>query len=183
MKRGLFVIPALILFSLTFGMSEARACEPCTPEASMKFEQTARAAELIIVGQRNDFSPDELRNGVGPENIKLKIKRVLKGEESKEEITVKSWSGMCPYGVVINDNQQHIVFLKKSNETYRAVDDCSVKYYTIKEGMVEFGKERIPVEDFELKLRELGRESGHRLGLGLFSILYRISVGGEIRVC
>jgi hypothetical protein len=176
MKRGLFVVPALILFSLTLGLSEARACEPCSKEASMNFEQTARAADLIIIGGRDDFSPAELKNGVGPENIELKIARLLKGRESRDRITVRSWSGMCPYGVVINDNEQHIIFLKKSGETYRAVDDCSVKYYTIKEGMVEFGKQRIRIEDFELRLRVTGAEGG--LSSVFFSILYRISVGG-----
>jgi hypothetical protein len=184
MKRGLFIIPALILLSLTLGLSEARACEPCTKEASMQFEATARASDLIIIGQRDDFSPDELTHGVGgPETINLKVVRTLKGKADRQEISVKSWSGMCPYGVIINDNLQHIVFLKKRGETYAAVEMCSVKDYTIKDGHVEFGKQKISVEDFQLKLQQLGRQDGALSSSGLFSNLYRMIVGGETGVC
>jgi hypothetical protein len=182
MKRRLFIIPALVLLWLALPLNEARACEPCTKDASMNFEETARSSNLIIIGQRDDFSPDELTHGVGgPETIKLKVLRVLKGKESREEITVKSWSGMCPYGVIINDNQQHVVFLKKTGETYRAVDMCSVKDYSIKDGMVEFGDQKIPVGDFQLKLQELGSQDSP--GSGLFSNLYRIIAGGGQGVC
>ena len=184
MKRKLFVIPALILFSLTLNLGEARACEPCTKDASMQFEETARRSDLIIIGQRDDFSPDELTHGVGgPENIKVKVARVLKGKESREEITVKSWSGMCPYGIVINDNLPHVIFLKKSGETYRAVDMCSVKDYIIKDNMVEFGKQKISVEDFQLKLEKLGLQNSPDSGSSLFANLYRIIVGGETPGC
>ena len=157
MKRNLFIIPALILLLLTLGAGRAFACEPCTKEASMQFEATAKAADLIIIGQRDDFSPDELTHGVGgPDSIKLKVRRVLKGKESREEIRVKSWSGMCPYGVIINDNLEHVVFLRKSGETYVAVAMCSIKDYTVRDGMVEFGNQKITVEDFRLRLRKAG---------------------------
>jgi hypothetical protein len=126
----------------------------------MNFEETARAADLIIIGQREDFRPDELTHGTfGPENIKVKVRRVLKGKEEQSEITVKSWSGMCPYGVILNDNLEHVIFLKNSGETYRAVAECGIKDYTIKEGVVEFGKEKISVEDFVSKLRALMPQS------------------------
>lgn len=184
MKRRLLIIPAMILFSLTLGVSEARACEPCTRDASMQFEQTARASDLIIIGRRDDFSPDELTHGVGgPEVIKIKVRRVLKGKEDSQEITVKSWSGMCPYGIILNDNLEHVIFLKKSGEMYRAVDMCSVKDYTIKDDKVEFGEQNIPIEDFRLKLEKLGVLDTGGPGSGIFSNLYRIVAGGERGVC
>lgn len=184
MKRKLFIIPALVLFSLMPGARTARACEPCTKDASMQFEETARSADLIILGRRDDFSPDELTHGVGgPDFIKLNVRRVLKGEESRTEIRVKSWSGMCPYGIVINDNLEHIVFLKKAGDTYRAVDMCSVKDYTVKEGLVEFGKQKISLEDFQLKLEKLGLQNGPDSRSSLFANLYRIIVGGGKGVC
>jgi hypothetical protein len=156
MKRAFFLITALILFSLALTVSEARACEPCTKEASLKFEETARRADLIIIGQRNDFRPDELTHGTfGPENIRVQVRRVFKGEEGRDEITVKSWSGMCPYGIILNDNLPHVIFLKKSGENYVAVDMCSVKDYLIKDDMVEFGRQKLTVEDFRLKLERV----------------------------
>jgi hypothetical protein len=184
MKKKLFIIPTLILFSFAFSVSEARACEPCTREASMQFEETARNSDLIIIGQRDDFSPDELTHGTfGPENIKVKVRRILKGKETREEITVKSWSGMCPYGIILNDNLPHVIFLKKSGETYRAVNDCSVKYYDVKDDVVEFGKQKISVEDFQLMLEKLGLRNSPDSGSSLFSNLYRIVVGGETAGC
>jgi hypothetical protein len=181
MKRRLFVIPALILFSLTLGLSEARACEPCLKEKSMQFEETARAADLIIIGHRTDFSPDEIRTGIGPETIKVKVARVLKGKAGKEEIKVKSWSGMCPYGIILNDNLQHVIFLKKLGEMYYAVEMCSVKDFAIKDGMVEFEDQKIAIEDFQLKLEQLGLQGSN--GIGFFSALYRIMIGGAEGVC
>jgi hypothetical protein len=184
MKRALFIIPALMLFSITFGLSEARACEPCTREESMQFEETARNSDLIIIGQRGDFTPDELTHGVGgPENIKVKVRRIFKGEEGREEITVKSWSGMCPYGIIINDNLPHIIFLKKSGETYRAVSMCSIKDYAVKDGEVEFGQQKISLEEFQLKLEKLGLRDNPGSGPSLFSNLYRMIAGGETRGC
>jgi hypothetical protein len=184
MKIKLFVITALVLFSLAISVSEARACEPCTRDASLKFEETARRADLIVLGRRDDFSPEELTHGVGgPANIKLKVSRVLKGEEAREEITVKSWSGMCPYGIVINDNLEHVVFLKKSGETYVSVAECAVKYYDVKDGQVEFEKQKIAVEDFEIKLREIGLRKSDSSDSGVFPALYRVIVGGKALDC
>jgi len=74
MKIKLCLLCALLFVLFTFSEREALACEPCTPEASINFEGTARAADLIIIGQREDFSPAELTHGVGgPDTIKVKI--------------------------------------------------------------------------------------------------------------
>lgn len=184
MRRRLFIITALILFSLSATATSALACEPCAKDSFMQFEETARAADLIIIGQRDDFSPDELTQGVGgPETIRVKVRRVFKGEESREEVSIKSWSGMCPYGIVLNDNAEHVIFLKKSGDTYRAVEMCSVKDYVVKDGMVEFGKEKIAVEDFRLKLGKLGALDRNDARKGVFSFLYGAMDGGKDRVC
>jgi hypothetical protein len=184
MRRRFFIITALILFSFSFAVRSTLACEPCSKDASMKFEETARAADLIIIGQRYDFSPDELTHGVGgPETIRVKVRRIFKGEETREEVSIKSWSGMCPYGIILNDNAEHVIFLKKSGDTYRAVDMCSVKDYAVKDGMVEFGKEKIAVEDFQLKLGKTGALNSNAARKGVFSVLYRVMDGGEARVC
>jgi hypothetical protein len=184
MYRKLLLVPALILFSVMLLPGEARACEPCTKDASQKFEETARASDLILVGQRDDFSPDELTHGLGgPENIKLKVVRVLKGTEERAEVTVRSWSGMCPYGIILNDNSQHVVFLKKSGDNYRAVDMCSVKDYAVKDGVVEFGKEKITIEDFKSKLETQGLMDSAARASVVFSTFYRIIVGGKAGVC
>ncbi len=179
MYRKLLLIPALILFSLLLMTTGVRACEPCTKDASMKFEETARNADLIVVGQRYDFSPQELTHGTfGPEYIKLKVVRVLKGKEESAEITVKSWSGMCPYGIILNDNSQHVVFLKKQGDTYRAVAECSIKSYAVKDGVVELEKEKITIEDFQLRLEQLGQEAKVSNAPAIFKTFYRVIVGG-----
>lgn len=161
MKRRLFIITALVLFSLSATAASALACEPCTKDSAMQFKETARASDLIIIGQREDFSPSELTQGVGgPETIRVKVRRVFKGAEQRAEISVKSWSGMCPYGIVLNDNEEHVIFLKKSGDSYRAVEMCSIKDYAVRDGRVLFGKEKITVEDFESRLRKAGALGG-----------------------
>lgn len=160
MKIKLCLMFALLFVLFTLTAPEVFACEPCTRDASMNFEATARAADLIIIGRRENFSPDELTHGVGgPETITVKVVQKLKGETSAAEITVKSWSGMCPYGIVLNDNKPHVIFLKKSDKTYRAVDMCSVKSYAVEDDAVLFEDQRISVEDFRQRLQRVSQTS------------------------
>ena len=183
MKIKLCLMFALLFILFTLTAPAAFACEPCTKDASMNFEATARAADLVIIAQREDFSPDELTHGVGgPENIKVKVIRTLKGETSAAEIMVKSWSGMCPYGIVLNDNKPHVIFLKKSEEMYRAVDMCSVKSYAVEDDAVLFEGRKISVEDFRQRLQRASLTSA-LFTSPQFSVLYGVIKGGQNAVC
>ena len=183
MKIKLCLMCALVFVLLTLAAPDALACEPCTKDASMNFEATARAADLIIIAQRENFSPDELTYGVGgPENIKVKVIQTLKGETSAAEIVVKSWSGMCPYGIVLNDNKPHVIFLKKSDKIYRAVDMCSVKSYAVEDDAVLFEGQKISVEDFRQRLERLSLTST-LFSSPPFTVLYEVIKGGRDVVC
>jgi hypothetical protein len=182
MRQRIPFVIGLFIISLSLNTSTALACQPCLAEKSMKFEETARTADLILIGQRTDFSAEEMKTGIGPATIKVKIIKALKGEASKDEIVVKSWSGMCPYGIVINDNTQHVIFLSKIEKRYYAVATCSVKTYDVKDGQVDFEGEKLSLEDFELKLRAVLSRNPERVALSS-SFLRWILSRGDTGIC
>lgn len=87
------------------------ACEPC--EEELGFEETAKKADLIIIGQKVSESPDTNPSGGGPSGpdcIELKAFKVLKGNNDENKIRVNSWDAMCDYGIVVDD-KTYVMFL------------------------------------------------------------------------
>ena len=71
----------------------ARAWEPCVKIFDL--EETVKAAELIVVGQRTDYLPEKelKKNPQGPDTIKVKVREVLKGNLKKgSRITINGLS-------------------------------------------------------------------------------------------
>jgi len=119
------------------------ACEPCASE--LNAEESMRAADLIIVGQRIDYTPAEMQQWQrqeGPGVITVRILNVVKGREGRQTITIHSWSAMCPYGIVVDD-QPYVMLLERTAEKtsasdYGAVNDgCAVKTFHIDHESVE----------------------------------------------
>jgi hypothetical protein len=125
-----------IAFTVVLLSAAAFACQPC--ESTLNLEQSAGKAELIIVGERLDFSPKEVR----PQSIKVRVVNILKGKAERKKIVVRSWYQICPYGIIVDD-QRFVMFLSKSVEMpgmYEAVDGgCGVKTLSVqnKEVVVE----------------------------------------------
>jgi len=80
---------------------------------------------------------------------------------------------MCPYGIVLNDNEQHVIFLRKSDKMYRAVYDCSIKSYEVKDDAVLFEGQRISIADFRLRIQGMSRTST-LFNSQQFAVLYKI---------
>ena len=128
----------------------AFGCQPC--ESTLTLEQSARKAELIIVGQRVDYSPNEVQ----PQTIKVRVLSVLKGKAEHKEITVRSWYQMCPYGIIV-DNQRYVMFLSKSAEMpgfWEPVENgCGVKTLSMQKEEVLVGKERMSLSQLRKKYK------------------------------
>jgi hypothetical protein len=126
-----------LTFTVLLSSAGAFACQPC--QSTLTLEQSASKAELIIVGERLNFSPNEVR----PQSIKLRIVSILKGKAERKKIVVRSWyQKICPYGIIVDD-QRYVMFLSKSVEMpgmYEAVEGgCGVKTLSVqnKEVLVE----------------------------------------------
>jgi len=85
-----------------------------------------------------------------PSTIKVNIIKVLKGEIKEAQIEVKSWYGMCGYGIVVDD-QIYVMILRKSLEMpgiYTTVDmGCSVTQLLVKSNKVSVGGKSMSIED------------------------------------
>lgn len=110
-------------------VSVVTACQPCLAEKSLTLEQSIAQSDLIIVGYRLDHRTKPEQESDTPQQLEVQVKRVLKGGVKENRITVRSYSGMCPYGVVLPDKEHYVMLLKASGDgrTYSAVDRCSVK--------------------------------------------------------
>ena len=124
----------------------AVACQPC--KSKLDLEQSLKQADLVIVGKRTDYDPAEKK----PPIIKVNIIKVLKGEIKEAQIEIKSWYGMCAYGIVVDD-QNYVMLLKKPFKmqgAYTAVNGgCSVTKLLLKSNKVSVDGRIMSLEDIE----------------------------------
>lgn len=122
----------------------AIACQPC--KSKLDFEQSLKKADLVIVGKRLDYDPEEKM----PSSIKVNIIKVLKGKIKETQIQVKSWYGMCPYGIVVDD-RVYVMILKKPLKMpgmYTTVNmGCSVTKLLVESNKVSVDGKIVAIED------------------------------------
>ena len=124
--RNLFVISimSVAILVLSFLPVSASACQPC--RSKLNLEQSLERADVVIVGRRTDYSLKERR----PATINVQVLQVLKGKAISAQIAVRSWYGMCAYGIVV-DSRTYLMILKNPARmpgAYTAVHGgCSVK--------------------------------------------------------
>lgn len=120
--------------------SFAFACEPCLAERSLNLQQSIAAADVIVVGYRIALTKSPETTGDEPAQIEIQTERVLRGNIESNVIRVRSYSGMCPYGVVLPEKQHFVLLLKPSGDgkTYVAVDRCSVKALPVTDDKAQF---------------------------------------------
>jgi len=133
-----------MLIAVAIMAGTAIACQPC--RSKLDLEQSLKQADLVIVGKRIDYDPAEKK----PPIIKVNVIRVLKGEIKEAQIEVKSWYGMCAYGIVVDD-QVYVMLLKKPFKmqgAYTAVNGgCSVTKLLVKSNRVSVGVRSLSIED------------------------------------
>ncbi len=149
MKKSFFIAGIVFYFLIT--ISVVYACQPCG--SSLNFEETAAKADLIIIGQRTDFSSNEQDSFSNlPDSINVKIFEILKGDIKQNEIIINSWNGMCGYGITVDD-AIYVMFLQEKVEIYDAIDSgCSIKTYLIEDDKVNFEGKKILIDEFVNKL-------------------------------
>jgi hypothetical protein len=144
-KRQNFICLVLTLvIALAVIAETATACQPC--KSKLDLEQSLKKADLVIIGKRTDYDPEEKM----PSLIKVKIIKVLKGEIKDAQIEVKSWYGMCPYGIVV-DNRIYLMILNKPLKmpgVYTTVNTgCSVTKLLVKSNEVSVDGKIMAIED------------------------------------
>jgi hypothetical protein len=120
---------------------------------SLSLKQTIEQADLIVTGNRI-FDKTESANEE-PQLIKVQFARVLKGKARDNQAAVRSFYGMCPYGIVLPDEAPRVLFLSESapENPYGEVDNCSVKTLSLagdkgETVTLEDGKTKISLDEF-----------------------------------
>lgn len=117
----------------------AFGCQPCLEESSLNLEQSIAQATSIVVGQRV-FKDAPIKKGYewqrdAPQFIEVLASHVLKGTAGKKHLNVRSYSGMCPYNIVVNDTETYVFILSgEGRSSYGAVDRCGVKTLRVTKG-------------------------------------------------
>jgi len=143
MKKTTF-IAGLLLFYFTIS-TVVFACEPCS--TTLNLRETVEKSDIIILGQRTDYSP-----GIEPESIKVNVIKVFKGDVGQSEITVNSWNGMCAYGIVVDD-KKYVIFLEKKEKMYDAINSgCSVTTYPFENDLIDIDGDEVSLSEFMEKI-------------------------------
>ncbi len=135
----------------------ALACQPCAAE--LDWRQTAREADVIVIGRQFFAGPTKPKGG--PDWIDLKVDEELAGEAISEVVRVNSWDGMCAYGIELPNRDPHIVFLTETNLArtkahYSSVAlGCGAKSFAIVDDHVVMDKTRMPLAEFIAEIQAL----------------------------
>lgn len=161
MKKIIILIVSIIILSL-FSTSTL-ACQPCRED--LNFEQTAQKAGLIIIGQKVADGPSTKSGSSklpgGPDWIRVKVLEIIKGDTKDQEVQIKSWYGMCAYGIIINDNKPHVIFLQKSKDQYYAVNSgCAIRTFSVDGNIVNFKDSELSKDTQKISIDELVKKIG-----------------------
>jgi hypothetical protein len=122
-----------------------------------------KQADLIIIGQKIADGPSTGVDGFngGPEWIDIRILEILKGDISEKIIRVKSWYGICAYGIVIRDKNSYVIFLSRKDNRYYAVNGgCAIRTYNIYEDDVDFKENDLSKNTQKTTIDELVKKIG-----------------------
>ena len=154
-KRSCLVVITLIL--VVFGFPGQVFSEKC--DRVLNFEETVKAADLIIVGNKIVDDEELSRSTVylDTDMMLVKVENVLKGKLKNKTIKVLT-NASIPDGWGIDmDAKTYVIFLARekdvSREEYHAVNfGCAVKIYLLEDQYVSFGDELTPIESFVEKI-------------------------------
>lgn len=162
MRNITFVVSSLFLVLSPFSVS---ACEPCLEVLTL--QETIDEADLIVVGKKTADGPSEDPRFDSPRWIEIEIDNILKGSVSARRIKAGAWSGMCGYGIIIEDDRDYLIFMKGTEDPdmYSSVkQDCGVARFAIENGQIDTGEEKLSVGNFAsrygLEIRDVSSTAG-----------------------
>ena len=186
-RRGLrpFVIAVGAAVFVVLARVGALACEPCG--SKLDLPRSLEKADLVVVAKRPAEPKQPEQPASGPACDELLVESVLKGEFEEEKLRVRSWYGMCPYGIILNEGT-YVVLLSKAPShaydfsrpddecekalrqkpvLYTAVEQgCAVKALAVEAGSVEAEGVKLTLDEFREKygLRGAGVAAGRLFG-------------------
>ncbi|ESQ77514.1 hypothetical protein [Asticcacaulis sp. YBE204] len=126
----------------------AWACQPC--QERLPLADSIARADLIAVVEATSNVPD---NPQGEDKyITVAVERSLKGKSGSKTISVRSWHGMCPYGLFMTKGSRAVVLLTGSGSGYESLSAvCGAGGFGISDGKVTVEGEALTVDAFATK--------------------------------
>jgi len=124
----------------------ALACQPC--QKFISFEETVSRAQLVVIGTAVKEAVHE-NEGKDDDFMVLRVDGVLKGTPVSGDIRVQSWSGMCPYGLFMENGTQAVVYLSPAGDAWQTVGSgCAEPASEVKDGQVHTTKGAVALDAF-----------------------------------
>lgn len=141
----------LVLAFFTVLSNSIFACEPCTPPS---YSRAWDKADLVVTAARVDPSPALDHDMLIPEArnfTEINIKQVLKGTLGQKRVKVKTFYGMCDYGLLLPDNHDRLIFLRGSKSSPPVIETlvCKPGEPRVVNGMASFSWGDVPVTALE----------------------------------
>jgi hypothetical protein len=127
----MLLIRLCVFCSFLFGAMFSQAC-PAMQASTTALEQIVKKADIVVVGRRlsDSFASADHGSPVDkPEFIFINVDRVLKGKIKEKVLTVKSWDGMCSYGVIMNPGNVAVLSLRFFTTTDPKDLTKTISYY------------------------------------------------------
>lgn len=143
-------ILAHLFLGMTVGLLWGRpllSCEEC--ESTLTLQETIAQADFIFIGQKiQEITAPGIPPEIPPE-ILVRVDQLLKGFVKEKELKVHSFSGECPYGIVVDD-KPYLMFIK--GPPYTSVNlGCAVKTLPVHDGLIEAEGNDLTVSEFVAK--------------------------------
>jgi hypothetical protein len=112
MHRRFPHLALVLLWSVSVAAgAKVYACEPC--HFNFTLRHSLAEADLVLVVKRAEARKDAPPRGPEPPCDELSVEEVLKGDFRGEKVRVRSFYGMCPYGIIVGEGT-YVVILKKA---------------------------------------------------------------------
>ncbi|MDD3370660.1 MAG: hypothetical protein PHE27_02420 [Alphaproteobacteria bacterium] len=120
----------------------------------MSIAESIEKADAVIVAERTTESEGEAKGDLSalPPFIDIDVLDILKGNVPEHKIRVKSFSGMCPYGIYFQKGTKAVVILAHRQSYYDAVaGHCSVR-------VLPYDGEKVVAEGKGMSLRDFAQK-------------------------
>lgn len=155
MERCCWALCIFVLLATIFAPSRGFGCTQCPPEFEGGFDESAAEADLIIIGRRIYYPPDEVAWLM---DIEVWVEEVLAGRYDGRLIRVDSGESMCSYGIVVDD-ARYVMILKygwdSGPPSWGPISPCHTKVLPVWDSHIYLDGKAVPIAEFRKMLKSL----------------------------
>ncbi len=153
MERCCWALCIYVLLATIFAPSRGFGCMECTEYRG--FEESAAEADLIIIGRKIYYPPNEMGWRL---DMEVWVEEVLAGRYHGRLIRVYSWQEMCSYGIVVDD-ARYVMILKYGRRWFPApwgpISRCHKKVLPVRDSRIDLNGKAVPIAEFRKMLKSL----------------------------